>query len=230
MISTRSGIQCRGVTLVRRNSRGVEKTVLSGIDATFGAGSISVICGPTGAGKSSLLHIMAGLIRPTEGVVIAGGAPISRWISPHRDRWRRCVGIVFQRPCLIDGLTAFENVILPILPRKVTFAEMRRRGERAMDRLGVRHLAGEPVESLSGGERQMVALARAMIGSPLFVFADEPTAHQDTDGTRRIRDTLRDACRREATVIVAAHDQRLTRPGFADAVYRIRNMRLEPMR
>lgn len=206
-------LRCEGVTLLRG-----ERVVLDGIDATFPAGAVSLVTGPTGVGKSTLLHLLGGLMRPTEGTIFAGEAPISRWTAGHRDRWRRRVGVALQDPHLLFGLTALENTLLPLVPRAASLAELRERALEVLGRLGVAHLAGELAGELSGGERQRVCLARSLVGAPDFLLWDEPTAHQDADGVAAIVAALGIERDRGAVVVAAAHDPRLSESPLPDRV------------
>lgn len=224
-----AGLSCHDVRLLRRAVDGTERAVLDGVDADFPVGGISLILGPTGAGKSTLLHLLACLIRPTSGEVRADGEPVSRWITAHRDRWRRRVGILFQTPSLVPDLTVLENVMLPLIPRGGGLAEIRRRAGDCLDRASAGHLAGLPAAILSGGEGQRAALARAIAAEPRFLIADEPTAHQDDDGAKIVMDVFLAERDRGAAVIVAGHDHRLLSAGFADRRHRLAAGRLTPL-
>ncbi|MBW1878997.1 MAG: ATP-binding cassette domain-containing protein [Deltaproteobacteria bacterium] len=207
-------LRCEGVSLLRG-----QRAVLSGIDATFPTGAVSLITGPTGVGKSTLLHLLGGLMRPTEGTVFAGDAPISRWTAGHRDEWRRRVGMALQAPHLLPGLTALENTLLPLVPRATSLADLRERAREVLGWLGAGHLADEPAGELSGGERQRVSLARSLVGAPDFLLWDEPTAHQDADGVALIADALRRERDRGAVVVAAAHDPRLSEGPLPDLLF-----------
>lgn len=220
-------IACREIGLLRRDAHGAVRSVLRTLDARFLPGQIAVISGPTGAGKSSLIHILAGLVQPTSGVVTAGPDSVSRWIAAHRDRWRRRVGIVFQHPRLLADLTVIENVILPMIPRGMGVSELRQRGRDTLARLGAAEMAGERVSTLSGGERQMTAIARALVSSPSILLADEPTAHQDRNHLLKILAEFRMARKRNAVVIVAAHDPRLIEEKLPDRHYILDGGRLK---
>jgi putative ABC transport system ATP-binding protein len=200
--------------------------VLDGIDAEFPAGCIHVVAGPTGAGKSSLIHVLGGLLRPTRGEVFADGEPVSRWISAHKDLWRRNVGIVFQHSRLLSNITALENIMLPLIPRGLDIHGLRSRTINALDRLAATGLAGRAVTSLSGGERQIVAIARAVACSPRFFLADEPTAHQDNQSLERILRLLDELKNEQATVLVTTHDVRLEQAFPCERLFRIADGRL----
>ena len=214
---TGPGLACRDVSLVRAGPSGEPRTVLDGVSAAFRRGRVSLVAGPMGAGKSSLLQLLGGLLRPTAGEVLADGEPVSRWTAGHRDRWRRGVGYVFQQTHLWADLTGLENVLLPLVPRGGRLSALRARSNETLDRLGALDLAPRRVRELSGGERQRVALARALVTRPSFLLVDEPTAHQDEEGVGLVLETLASAVEWDAVVVVASHDPRvLDAPGFRD--------------
>jgi ABC-type lipoprotein export system ATPase subunit len=196
-------LRCRQVSLILTNGAGKEKRVLRSVDAVFAPGAVSVVSGANGAGKSTLLHLLGGLLRPTSGEVLWEHRAVSRWTAHHRDRWRRRVGIAFQKVYLMEDLTALENVMVPLIPRGIPVRDLRRRCLEALDRAGAADLAPEPVRALSGGQRQRICIARAVVGDPELLLADEPAAHQDPEGERRIKSLLLETAGRGATVIVA---------------------------
>jgi ABC-type lipoprotein export system ATPase subunit len=205
------GIECRKIDAAYRQSDGSERFVLKGIDGWFPADRMTLISGVIGAGKSTLLHILAGLQRPTAGEVIVNGKAVSRWIGAHRDLWRRQVGIVFQLHHLINDLTVFENVILPLIPIGVSLSECRGRVVETLQALELNHLAESLISTLSGGERQKVAVARAMVNRPAFILADEPTAHQDAKNAEQVLRMLESALDWGAVVVIASHDTEIQR-------------------
>ena len=176
------------------------------------AGSTVAIAGPSGTGKTSLLHALAGLERPASGSVRWGDA--SLWTMPDRarERWRReRLGLVFQDMHLLLGLSALDNVLLPALfdqPRATP--AQRTRAAALLDTLGI--AAGRrDVAVMSRGERQRVALARALLRAPSILLADEPTASLDPATGRLVADLLvRAATERGATLIITTHDPALT--------------------
>jgi len=221
---------CQNVSLFRRRPDGSERTILKEVNATVNAGEGAMISGKTGAGKSTLLHLLAGILRPSQGQITANGQPISRWNTFHRDRWRRQVGIIFQHPHLINDFTALENVILPMIPRENSISQLRKLAWEALDTFEISHLANQKVVSLSGGEKQRVSIARAIISRPAILIADEPTAHQDDQGAAMIIDKFAGWKLPDTIVIVAAHDARWAEHGkFVDKHFLLENGQLREL-
>ncbi len=221
---------CQNVSLFRRRPDGSERAILKQVDATLNAGEGAMISGKTGAGKTTLLHLLAGLLRPSEGQITANGQPISHWNTFHRDRWRRQVGIIFQQPHLINEFTVLENVILPMIPRGNSISQLRKLAWEALDTFEISHLANQKVRSLSGGEKQRVSIARAIISRPAILIADEPTAHQDDQGAAMIIDKFVRWKLPHTIIIVAAHDPRWAEHGkFADKHLLLENGRLREL-
>jgi len=183
--------------------------LLQDIDMTFNGGQVVLVRGVSGAGKSTFLHLLAGLLRPTGGEIAAEGKPVSRWLTAHRDRWRRHVGIIFQQDHLVAELSVLENVMLPLVPRRGGPGHWRHQSLEILSRLDADTLAGKAVANLSGGQRQRVAAARALVDAPDYILADEPVAHQDRENARLLGRQLREAADRGAVVVLAAHDRHL---------------------
>jgi ABC-type lipoprotein export system ATPase subunit len=223
-------IECQHVTLERHRHNGKSFCVLNDITVAFNPGSMNLISGPTGAGKTSLLHILAGLLRPTSGQVLVDAQPVSRWTGVHRSRWRQRAGIAFQHHHLFEDLTALENVLLPLIPRCRSRRELRRLGRQALGDLDMAALAGEKIQILSGGQRQRINLARALVNRPEYIFVDEPTAHQDNVSAEMIIRRLAEAGQDSATVIIVAHDARIEASGVIDTHLRLVDGKLEKVR
>ena len=222
---------CQNVSLYRRRADGAERAILQGVNAILNAGQGVMVSGETGAGKSTLLHLFAGLLRPSAGRIIVNGQTVSGWNTVHRDRWRRQVGIVFQHPHLLNDLTVLENVILPMIPRGGSIERLRMFAWEAIEACGIRHLARQKVTALSGGEQQRVSIARAIVSKPVILIADEPTAHQDDEGTELIINNLVRWKRPDTIAIIAAHDPRWKRhDAFFDKHFLIENGRLKEFR
>jgi len=210
-----AGLACRNVTVTYRDGGGTERRVLHEGRLTAAPGELVTVAGATGAGKTTLLAVLGGLRRPDAGEVLADGVPVSRWSAAHLDRWRRQVGFVFQEPQFLDDLSVLENVLLPLVPLGTGRAEGRRRAAAVLDRFAVGHLADRKLWQLSTGEAQRVGLARALVGDPRFVLADEPTAHQDDAAVHIVADVLSAAAAEGRVVVVASHDPRWIGSGAA---------------
>jgi putative ABC transport system ATP-binding protein len=195
--------------------------VLRDIEARFLPGTITLVTGETGAGKSTMLHLLAGLLRPTAGEVRADGDPVSRWPAQHKNRWRQQVGIVFQHLALIPDLSVAENLLLRLLPCRISDDRMKRSIVRQLAEADLSDAAASPARELSGGQRQRLAIARALIGHPRFVLMDEPTAFQDDDHTSRVGRQLEAAAKEGAVVVVCSHDPRLRKLDSIDRQYHL---------
>jgi ABC-type lipoprotein export system ATPase subunit len=222
----KKGLTCEDLSFSRFDADGSEEVILDRINACFEAGQVTLISGPTGAGKSTLLHILGGLIRPTVGRVMADGAPVSQWMSIHRDQWRRKVGILFQQHHLLEELSVLENIMLPMIPRSLSISELRSSCYTILETLGLSPAAGVRPGRLSGGQRQQVALARALVSNPDFILADEPTAFQDDGRAEQILDLLKTRACRGATVVICSHDPRARRQTVFDVWFLVKNHRL----
>jgi putative ABC transport system ATP-binding protein len=176
---------------------------LKGIDARFARGTVTAVIGPSGSGKSSLLRILAGLDRPTEGSVVVGDVDVSAAKPAVLRRLRRRVGYVFQRPSdnLISYLTVAEHL--------QTTARLRNAEvdvPSILGPLGLADRADHRPSELSGGEQQRAALAQAIVGEPLIVIADEPTAELDSATSAGLLDLLAALPERGLTVVLSTHD------------------------
>lgn len=186
--------------------------ILSGIDLVLKPGSFSFLTGASGAGKTSLLKLLYLALKPSQGEVSLFGRPTSRLTRDQLSALRRRVGVVFQEFRLLDHLTAYENVALPlrVLGRKESTYRSDVEELLAWVGLGERMHARPP--TLSGGEQQRVAIARAVVTQPDILIADEPTGNVDPEmGSRLMRLFLELNRRRATTVIIATHDLGLVR-------------------
>jgi putative ABC transport system ATP-binding protein len=202
-------IRCEGIGYAVVTSAG-RRAILNTLTITAAAGGVTLVRGPSGAGKSTLMSIVAGVLRPTEGQVTFDGVPISRHTAAHRDAFRRQVGLVPQRLHLFGELSALENVLLPSIPRGVD-KSTQRRAEAMLDELDVPTTSGQPLRTLSGGEQQRVAIARALCAGPRLLVLDEPTAHQDDARAEAVMSLFAKAACNGATVLIAAHDERVSK-------------------
>ena len=203
-------IELLGVT--RRFRQGDAQVLgVSGVDLTLHGGEFVVVAGPSGSGKSSLLHLMAGLDDPDEGTVRFAGTDLRALGDAARaELRRRSIGFVFQAFNLVPVLSAYENVEYGLWLNGVSGAARRRRALEMLDAVGLAHRASHRPDHLSGGERQRVAIARALVNAPRVVFADEPTASLDSTTAGDIVRLLVALNQREGTTfVVATHDPRV---------------------
>ena len=186
------------------------RTVIDGVSFEIAPGEVVIVRGPSGSGKTTLLALVGAMLSPTSGEVHLDGEPTSRLRDTHRaEVRRRKVGFVFQDLQLLDGLTALENVLLPCVPDGVT-AEDEERARRLLEARGLGTVAGSKAKGLSGGEKQRVALCRALLRDPKLLVLDEPTAHLDDAHAHAIVGDLAALAKEGRAVLVATHDARIT--------------------
>jgi ABC-type lipoprotein export system ATPase subunit len=183
-------------------------TALAGFSATFEPGRLTVVTGPSGSGKSTLLALIAGLDTPDEGDVRLGGAPLSALSRVERAAARRtAIAVAGQTPGLSGFQTATENVTLALSLRGLEAAEARAAAREALARVGLAEQAERRVDALSAGERERVALARALAAAPAVLIVDEPTARLDSLTTISIGALLAAVAHEHGTTVVCAtHD------------------------
>lgn len=205
-MQTDSMIQLHGIT----KSFG-SLQVLRGIDLQVNRGEVVAIVGPSGAGKTTLLQIMGTLDRPDEGEVIIDGENVSRLSATKIAHFRnKNIGFVFQFHQLLPEFTALENVMIPALIGGTSKKDARQRAQELLDFMGLADRAEHKPNQLSGGEKQRVAVARALVNHPTVVFADEPSGSLDThnkEELHRLFFDLRD--RMGQTFVIVTHDEAL---------------------
>ena len=201
-----------------------EVHALVGVDLSVEAGSLVAVMGPSGSGKSTLLTIAGTLEEPTTGEVLVDGAPVSTMSPNGRARLRRTIGYVFQDFNLLAGLTALENVTLPLELDGVPVRRAKPSALAALERLGVADKAERFPDDLSGGERQRVAIARAVVGERHLLLADEPTGALDSVNGEAVMRLLRSACQEGVAGVVVTHDAQLA--SWADRIVFLRDGRI----
>jgi putative ABC transport system ATP-binding protein len=190
----------------------VETHALSGIHLEILRGEYVAISGPSGCGKSTLLSILGLLDSPTDGSYVLNGRPVQGLNLSERARIRnREIGFIFQSFNLIGDLTVYENVELPLTYRGMKAAERKERTTQALERVGMAHRAKHLPSQLSGGQQQRVAVARALVGSPSILLADEPTGNLDSKNGEAVMELLRELHRAGSTICMVTHDTRFAR-------------------
>jgi putative ABC transport system ATP-binding protein len=194
----------------------VETHALADVHLTIERGEYVAIAGPSGCGKSTLLSILGLLDSPTSGAYHLDGRAVHGLKLAERSRIRnREIGFIFQSFNLIGDLTVFENVELPLSYRGVASAERKKRVTASLDRVGLSHRAKHLPSQLSGGQQQRVAVARALVGEPKILLADEPTGNLDSKNGEAVMELLSELHRGGATLCMVTHD-----PRFADRAQR----------
>jgi putative ABC transport system ATP-binding protein len=195
---------------------------LRDVHLTVAPGELVGVMGPSGSGKSTLLTIAGSLEDPSRGEVTVGGVSLSRMSRNDKARLRRrWVGYVFQDFNLLPGLTAVENVALPLELDGWTARKARIAGMAALDALALGDRAAHFPDQLSGGERQRVAIARAIVGDRQLLLADEPSGALDSENSEGVMRLVLEACRRGVGAVVVTHDAQLA--AWADRVVFIRD-------
>ncbi len=198
----------------------VETTALNGINVEIKDGEFVAIMGPSGCGKSTLLNILGLLDNPSEGEYNFYGTPVAKMTERQRAGLRKgSIGFVFQSFNLIDELTVYENVELPLLYLKTPAAERKQRVETALDRMGIMHRRNHFPQQLSGGQQQRVAIARAVVAKPKMILADEPTGNLDSKNGEEVMKVLSELNDEGTTIIMVTHS-----PYDAGFAHRIVNL------
>lgn len=214
-------LEARGVTKTVGSGRAARR-VLEGVSLDVAAGEAVAVLGKSGSGKSTLLHLLGGLDTPDSGLIAVAGERLTDLPPRALARLRlRHVGFIFQSFHLIEELTGEENVLLPVrLPGAKRGGE--RRGRRLIEELGLAEIAGRRPHELSGGEQQRFAIARALVGDPEVVLADEPTGNLDQENGAAVLALLRGLT--ERAVVIVTHEPEAA--AIADRVLQLRDGRL----
>lgn len=217
-------LELRHVSRVYGGGAG-EVAALRDVSLSVEPGQLVAVMGPSGSGKSTLLAIAGTLEEPSSGEVIVGGRVVTGASAAERARLRRrAIGFVFQDFNLLPGLTATENVALPLQLDGVLAGRARAVADRALAGMGLAERAGHLPEQLSGGERQRVAIARALVGRRRLLLADEPSGALDSANGEMVMQMIRAACRQGVAAVVVTHDAQLA--SWADRVVHVRDGRV----
>jgi putative ABC transport system ATP-binding protein len=201
-----------------------EFVALEGVTLSISARGVTVLKGPSGSGKTTLLSILGCMARPTSGRIMLGDREITslpqRFLTEIR---RKTFGFIFQQSNLIRGVTALENIMLPVYPEGEKFSSLKERAWGLLNLFGMTAKAKFNVELLSGGETQRVAIARALINDPEIIIADEPTAHLDSKLSFEFMEIMRGLKEKGKTIIMASHDPIVYESNMVDRVVEMRD-------
>jgi putative ABC transport system ATP-binding protein len=209
LLADGAAVRLREVTKAFPLGQGQQLTAVRQVSLTIEPGSVLAITGPSGSGKSTLLHLMGAIDRPDQGLVEVDGQALSELSHKQLADYRRRIGFVFQRYNLLPALTALDNVLTPVLPYRTSYDKVRRAGE-LLAHVGLAGRERALPSRLSGGEQQRVGIARALIGSPRLLLADEPTGNLDSaTGADILKLLLNLRQERGMTIVIATHDPKL---------------------
>ncbi len=198
----------------------VETTALDRLNLSIEKGSFVAIKGPSGCGKSTLLHILGLMDTPTEGSYVLNGNKTESLSIGERDRLRRnTIGFVFQKFNLIDSLSVYENIELPLLYTGVAASERKDRIQKVLEKLEIANRKNHYPYQLSGGQQQRVAVARCIITDPLLILADEPTGNLDSLNGEQVMRIFQDLNAEGRTIVMVTHDDK-----YASYAQRIINL------
>lgn len=207
---------------------GQEKVAaLAGLDLTIYKGEICCLFGPSGSGKSTLLNMIAGLEKPTKGEIFIGKYPIHEMKEKQVTLFRqKHIGFIFQSYNLIPTLSALENVSLPLIFKGVPPKQRNAMAKKVLEQVGLGNRLYHKPNEMSGGQQQRVSIARAFVGSPKIIFADEPTGNLDTKTTVEVLELMRSIVEENGqTMIIVSHDLEIKE--FADRIVHMRDGKIE---
>lgn len=186
----------------------VETWALRGINLDISEGEFVAIMGPSGCGKSTLLNIFGLLDNPSGGKYILNGMDVSNCSESRLTDIRKgLVGFVFQSFNLIDELTVFENIELPLLYMGLSSSDRKKKVNEAMNRMGIMHREKHFPQQLSGGQQQRVAIARTVVATPKLILADEPTGNLDSNNGGEVMNLLTELNKTGTTIVMVTHSQ-----------------------
>ena len=200
---------------------------LDGINIDINKGEFIALLGTSGSGKSTLLNMLAGLERPTKGTISYGNIDLTKLTESQITKFRNLnIGFVFQSYNLLPYLSAWENVALPLTFKGIPPSERKKEAEKILEAVGLSHRMNNNPNELSGGQQQRVSIARAFVGKPSIIFADEPTGNLDTKTSFEIMQLIKDIItENDQTFIMVTHDEEMTE--FADRTLFMRDGKLD---
>ena len=210
------------VTKIYNAGTSKEVQALKEVTLSIPKGACVLLMGPSGSGKSTLLSLIASLTRPTSGKVVVDSEVVSK--LPDRfaaDFRRKKIGFIFQKFNLLEDLSVFENVVLPLVPTSIEAERLEKRTYEVMKKFSIAHKADMRVRKLSGGEQQRCAIARALINNPPIILADEPTANLDSALTEDFFHIMQELKSEGKTIVIATHDPRFEKLGFIDSIVEV---------
>ncbi len=186
----------------------VETTAINNISLNVKEGEFVAIMGPSGCGKSTMLNILGLLDNPSGGKFVFNNIDVTNFKERHRTNLRKSnIGFVFQSFNLIDELTVYQNVELPLVYQKVPAAQRKEMVERALNRMDILHRRNHYPQQLSGGQQQRVAIARAVVTNPKIILADEPTGNLDSNNGKEVMNLLTELNKEGTTIVMVTHSQ-----------------------
>jgi len=195
----------------------VETTALNKVSMEITSGEFVAVMGPSGCGKSTLLNILGLLDNPTSGELYFSEQEVAKYSERNRTNLRKgSIGFVFQSFNLIDELTVYENVELPLLYMKVSGSERRKKVDEGLERMKIVHRKKHFPQQLSGGQQQRVAIARAVVTRPMLILADEPTGNLDSANGEEVMNLLTELNKDGTTIVMVTHS-----PTDAEYAHRI---------
>jgi len=203
----------------------VETTALDRLNLSIEKGSFVAVKGPSGCGKSTLLHILGLMDTPTEGSYVLNGTQTESLSITERDRLRRnTIGFVFQKFNLIDSLSVYENIELPLIYMGVSPAQRKDRIQKVLERLEISNRKNHYPYQLSGGQQQRVAVARCIITDPMLILADEPTGNLDSLNGEEVMRIFQDLNAEGRTIVMVTHDDKYA--SYAQRIIKLHDGRI----
>jgi len=207
---------------------GKDIVALDDINLSFNEGELVILKGVSGSGKSTILSLIAGLLKPTSGDVLVDNKHISKLPDHFCSQYRRDnIGFIFQKYNLIPTLSVKDNILLPLVPLNLDEDDLYAKLEAVTQMFSIEHKKEITVKNLSGGEQQRTAIARANVNNPKIILADEPTANLDEKLSKEFIQILKELKSLKKTIIVATHDPLFFDLDFVDRIVEIHNGKLD---